>query len=270
MEKEKKNNKILTIILDFILTIVITFYCAVSSYIKGYNDSLVNNSNNQDLGYIEPLVGIPGFGEGGEFEGQILLLYYDGANIFSQELINSVMGSSYSIEYDGIFEDGICFYAFDDDLQDKGILGIYFADSVNIFYPVGSTLPFNNGENHCYIITTYDLLHSSSGASPEELQSKYNEGYNKGYSFGYLDGVNSVDLQNYYNNGYDSGYSDGLSKGANYTFLSLVGAVIDAPVQAFTNLFNFEIFDMNITRFLLSIFTIAIIFFILKKVVGNK
>lgn len=60
-------------------------------------------------------------------------------------------------------------------------------------------------------------------------------------------------------NGYDKGYQDGLSAGNGATFFSLIAAVVDAPIKAFTSLFNFEILGMNITSFVLSLLTAALV-----------
>lgn len=60
-------------------------------------------------------------------------------------------------------------------------------------------------------------------------------------------------------NGYDKGYQDGLSVGNGATFFSLIAAVVDAPIKAFTSLFNFEILGMNMTSFALSLLTAALV-----------
>lgn len=59
--------------------------------------------------------------------------------------------------------------------------------------------------------------------------------------------------------GYESGYSAGLSDGGNNPFLSLIAAVVDAPINAFTSLLNFDIFGFNMKNVILSILTAALV-----------
>ena len=59
--------------------------------------------------------------------------------------------------------------------------------------------------------------------------------------------------------GYDSGYSAGITAGGNNSFLSLITAVVDAPITAFTSLLNFEILGFNIKNVILSILTAALV-----------
>lgn len=132
--------------------------------------------------------------------------------------------------------------------------------------------------------------------------SDYNSGYQAGYSEGYNIGSHSgTTYDNGYNNGYDAGYDAGLSDGdtagynrgyrwgyglgydngetvgraagiasANdYTFLGLIGAVIDAPIQAFTGLLDFNVLGVNMRNFLISLFSISIVFVIIKFALGR-
>lgn len=59
--------------------------------------------------------------------------------------------------------------------------------------------------------------------------------------------------------GYDKGYSAGISDGGNNSFLSLITAVVDAPITAFTSLLNFEILGFNMKNVILSILTAALV-----------
>lgn len=59
--------------------------------------------------------------------------------------------------------------------------------------------------------------------------------------------------------GYDKGYSAGISDGGNNSFLSLITAVVDAPITAFTSLLNFEILGFNVKNVILSILTAALV-----------
>ena len=97
------------------------------------------------------------------------------------------------------------------------------------------------------------------------LQQVYEQGYNDGVYVGSRD-TRAESWQEGYSSGYGAGYNDGVD-GSEYTFLSLFGAVIDAPIQAFNGLFNFEILGVNMRTFLLAVLTLAIGLFIWKIIV---
>ena len=59
--------------------------------------------------------------------------------------------------------------------------------------------------------------------------------------------------------GYDSGYSAGITAGGNNSFLSLITAVVDAPITAFTSLLNFDILGFNVKNVVLSLLTAALV-----------
>lgn len=101
----------------------------------------------------------------------------------------------------------------------------------------------------------------------------YQNGYTNGYNAGLSDGSSSGYNQGYSAGqtiGYDNGYSAGLVAGGDHTFMSLIGAVIDAPVSAFTSLLNFEILGVNLLGFITGLLTLAIIVFIIKLCMGGK
>lgn len=59
--------------------------------------------------------------------------------------------------------------------------------------------------------------------------------------------------------GYDSGYTAGIAAGGNNSFLSLITAVVDAPITAFTSLLNFDILGFNVKNVVLSLLTAALV-----------
>lgn len=59
--------------------------------------------------------------------------------------------------------------------------------------------------------------------------------------------------------GYNKGYSAGISNGGNNSFLSLITAVVDAPINAFTSLLNFDILGFNVKNVVLSLLTAALV-----------
>lgn len=106
------------------------------------------------------------------------------------------------------------------------------------------------------------------------------EFYNSGYNNGYLDAKEGFDEEktNIYNSGFESGkiagYNDGYNAGKdvsdNYTFLGLIGAVFDAPIEAFKGLFNFDILGVNMQGFVLAMLTLAVIIIVIRIALGGK
>lgn len=104
--------------------------------------------------------------------------------------------------------------------------------------------------------------------------------YNSGYNNGYLDAKEGFDEEKagIYNSGFEqgkvAGYNEGYNAGkdvsGNYTFLGLIGAVFDAPIEAFKGLFNFEILGTNMQGFVLALLTLSVIIVIIKIALGGK
>ncbi len=104
--------------------------------------------------------------------------------------------------------------------------------------------------------------------------------YNSGYNNGYQDAKEGFEEEKtgIYNSGFEqgkvAGYNDGYNAGkdvsGNYTFLGLIGAVFDAPIEAFKGLFNFEILGTNMQGFVLALLTLSVILVIIKIALGGK
>ena len=52
--------------------------------------------------------------------------------------------------------------------------------------------------------------------------------------------------------------------------MSLIGSVIDVPVNAFTSLLNFEVLGVNLLAFITGLLTLAVVIFIVKLCIGGK
>lgn len=65
-------------------------------------------------------------------------------------------------------------------------------------------------------------------------------------------------VQNAQSAGYNSGYSAGIAAGGKNNFLGLFTAVVDAPLQAFTGLFDLEILGFNMKNLILGILSFAV------------
>lgn len=94
------------------------------------------------------------------------------------------------------------------------------------------------------------------------IQSSFQSGYKKSEDY-YKDlyKVGGSAYQAIYNKGYYDYPSDD-----HFTFKSLITSAVDVPVQAFTNLFDFDILGVNMKTFYLSVFTLCVIFVVLRLV----
>lgn len=119
--------------------------------------------------------------------------------------------------------------------------------------------------------SNYIYYYTENVSSDDSFSTGYNSGYTNGYNAGYDAGISS-NATSIYNNGYNAGYTLGYSNGysageygANsYTFTRLLGAVFDAPIQAFTGLLNFDILGVNMSSFMLALFSVCIVITIVK------
>lgn len=104
----------------------------------------------------------------------------------------------------------------------------------------------------------------------EELNEYYDRGYNTGYingsNEGYQSGFSEGQGQGYdtgfgagKNEGYNSGYAAGVAAGSNNSFMSLITAVVDAPITAFTSLLDFDILGYNMKDLALALLTAGLL-----------
>lgn len=104
-----------------------------------------------------------------------------------------------------------------------------------------------------------------------------NDYFNSGYDYGY-DAGSSAGERTGYNDGfssgkivgYQNGYSAGVADANNYSFLDLIGAVFDAPVNTFVGLLNFDLLGFNMLKAFTGLITLAIIITFIRLVMGRK
>jgi len=120
-----------------------------------------------------------------------------------------------------------------------------------------------------YNTRLYYLISPDNFTDNESFQSGYDQGYQEGLGVGNTEGY-----QNGYNAGntigYNNGYSAGVEASNQYTFLSLMGSVLDAPLKTFTSLLNFNLLGVNMLSFITGLLTLAIIIFVIKLFLGGK
>lgn len=93
-------------------------------------------------------------------------------------------------------------------------------------------------------------------AGVEESNGGYQKGYDEGYAVGSSEG-------------YNNGYTAGLNTSNKYSFNSLIGSVIDAPITALTGLLNWDLFGVNVFSLFTALLTIAIALKVLSIVLGK-
>ncbi len=123
----------------------------------------------------------------------------------------------------------------------------------------------------------YHYTNNNFSTSSDNYNLGYSEGYTSGSNYGYTSGFNAGKTSGYDNGynvglsaGYDNGYNNGVNDSNVYTFNNLFGAVIDAPIKAFSGLFNFNLLGVNLLGFITGLFTLAILIFIIKLMLGGK
>lgn len=130
--------------------------------------------------------------------------------------------------------------------------------------------------NGCKLSWIYSTWLGSPVVSFEKYRTYYVYSVDKN-SADYLNGFNAglaVSSQEQYDLGYQNGkdvgigigYNRGIQAANDYSFLGLLGAVVDAPIAAFTGLFNFELLGINLKDFLAGLFTICIIIVVVRLI----
>lgn len=162
---------------------------------------------------------------------------------------------------------------FDSKEYKNGEIDLYLGIAYSA--PMGKTLnieriKFEQGETYTGAVSNdYDELlrnYNLLQANYNDLLSKYNS---LAEEIEKLKADYESQLDSKYNQGYSAGYNKGVESGHNYTFLSLIGAVVDAPLGAFRSMFDFEILGMNMSSFMLSLFSISIIIVVIKLLIGR-
>lgn len=126
-----------------------------------------------------------------------------------------------------------------------------------------------NAQSVPYLLTLlstsnlYDTGLNDAPYTSEDLQNSYDSGVSYGYALGYSNGSSTAPA---YQKGFEAGVKVGQSQSGdgNASLLGLISAVVDAPIQAFSGLMNFKIFDIDLAPFLLSLFTVCIIISVVR------
>lgn len=97
---------------------------------------------------------------------------------------------------------------------------------------------------------------------------QFQNGFSAGYNEGLVDGFDPgfVSGKKY---GYQDGYAAGVADSNQSGFASLLFAVVDTPVKAFSSLLDFDILGVNMKNFVLSVLTLAFFISVLRWIIGK-
>lgn len=101
-----------------------------------------------------------------------------------------------------------------------------------------------------------------------------NSDYQSIYDSGFKAGQSDINTGAYYDNGYNIGYQQGVIKGAseanNYTFLGVIGSIIDAPLNSLLALLDFDLLGFNMRGFFSALLMLSFIILIIRLLLGGK
>lgn len=212
----------------------------VNIYVANTNFNLTRYDFDFDVGY-----------------GDIVLPYFSKNGVYWTDVTTDV-----SFTYNSTEEEFITYFESINNFMIRIVANSYIqynfmASSFSTSMPL-FTVFYDLGNNFNPSITrTYPVMNpvTFGGLSGSDYASAYEEGRTIGFEEG------KSYAKDYY---YELGKQEGLNQSNPYTFYNLIGAVIDVPINAFKSLLNFNLFDVNLLDFVLSILT----FFLILKVIG--
>lgn len=230
-------------------------------YSASVNGHLLQTNYNEGISISATATNIPNsFNAGDPFSTYVLL----------RTVSNSIFYNDFRVSRFGNVSSNINRIVLTNHSQDNYYFNdVYYYDVHNNFICFSSLIMNRSSYVEDFLFTTRTYYINLNLSNNSYYEAGYTDGYNQGVSdgsnTGYTDGYNAGQTI-----GYDNGYSAGLIAGGDHTFMSLIGAVIDAPVSAFTSLLNFEILGVNLLGFITGLLTLAIIVFIIKLCMGGK
>lgn len=120
------------------------------------------------------------------------------------------------------------------------------------FYVLFNVAPNNNFTGWTYI--RLPALNVTTDSPTINIPYTYYGQYNKFYT-----------AKQFYILGYQFNGGSSSNNGE-YSFFNLISAVIDAPIQAFTSLFNFDLLGINLTSFFLALLSVAVFIAIIRLI----
>lgn len=282
--------------------------------IKDSNGNLVNGWTYHDNSYWLPLINAyDGFGNpvDGGFTGWNVfnLQYNSNGELISQPELNFWFDNlTFSNSVNVNFVDGVLSvpdftnfsYRYESNFSNSDNLLVYATLNKSYKYYLQSNITQNDVYKYFALIDYRNYKPLDNDFYVAGYNSASSGYYDKGYNQGYSDGDSSG-----YNRGFSAGdskgYQRGLNDANNYTFLSLFGAIFDAPIQALFGgtqrlpagtkitdssgktitltsdtvvnrggMLNFELMGVNLSGFVLALFSLSIIIIVIKFALAKK
>lgn len=282
--------------------------------IKDSNGNLVNGWTYHDNSYWLPLLSsYDGFGnpvDGGFTGWNVFNLQYNSAGeLISQPELNFWFDNlTFTTSVNVNFVNGVLSvpdftnisYRYESNFSNSDNLLVYASLNKSYKYYLQPNITQNDVSNFFALIDyrNYKPLDNDFYVAGYNSASSgyYDTGYKNGYSAGNTDGYNSG-----FTAGDAKGYQRGLNDSNNYTFLSLFGAIFDAPIQALFGgtqrlpagtkitdssgqtitlttdtivnrggMLNFDLMGVNLSGFVLALFSLSIIIIVIKFALAKK
>lgn len=148
-----------------------------------------------------------------------------------------------------------------DDLYSFTIRNVRYQDleDIRIMYAI------EYGSHQYYRLDNWKVTFWQPSAFIEYENEAYDVGYEEGYNVAW-NGAKDY----YYDVGYEAGHTAGYQEGEAATFndsgiTTMLGAIIDYPVNFLRGLFNFELFGVNIFSLLTFAFTLTLIVWVIRR-----
>ena len=282
--------------------------------IKDSNGNLVNGWTYHDNSYWLPLIiAYDGFGnpvDGGFTGWNVFNFQYNSAGeLISQPQINFWFDNlTFTTDVNVNFVDGVLSvpdftnvtYRYESNFSNSDNLLVYASLNKSYKYYLQPNITQNDVYKFFALIDyrNYKPLDNDFYVAGYNSASSgyYDTVYKNGYAVGNTDGYN-----NGFSAGDSKGYQRGLNDANNYTFLSLFGAIFDAPIQALFGgtqrlpagtkitdssgktitltsdtvvnrggMLNFELMGVNLSGFVLALFSFSIIIIVIKFALAKK
>lgn len=176
-----------------------------------------------------------------------LRFYSDNVDLSNYDIINALCDFQISSVEIGSSNNWTYGSSFGSQFASGRFNYVIYRDSLGWSLCYGFGAYQNNG------IWLWDYRYYSTTSNEVNSGLSYNIGYEDGYNTGFADGSSD-------------GYSRGVLDAGNYTFFSLIGAVIDAPISAFKSLFNFEFLGFNLLDFVTGLITLCFVIWIIRLI----
>lgn len=208
------------------------------------------------LTQFQPYTGLTNFTYGADrLSNYHFFMNFQCDPLFNFNVVSITMGSMQMGWYNGYGFNIFANYVSYNDINGK---------QFTVYFPFGYV---NANDYYAYALQPRTYYLSTNLNDDIIYKQGYDNGYNDSlnewsdilYENGFKDGRNEGQAI-----GKQEGYNEGIRDANEYSFLNLLGAVVDAPIQALSGLLNFDILGFNMLNFFLSLLTLALIIFVVR------